>query len=226
MSTDDAFNSDLANSGPVIVWLIDDEKEFSQCVCEFINQSKEVRCVRCFSSALIAIQALIEGLEPPDVFLLDINMPDMSGLDAIVPLKQVAPSSRILILTAIDNDMNIRIATERGADGYTLKSPRLEKVLPDVCAAHRGAMPMDPEVVRRLVEIFQLQSVTEHRHNLTGREIEIIRHHVKGLVTKEVGEALGISASTVETHFKNIYRKLDVHTRSELTSKALNLKLI
>ena len=128
-------NHPVHNTGsPFTVWIIDDHRNFSAALSNYIEALTEFQCTKCFDSAESALATLHHETVSPDVILLDIEMPGMSGIDAIVPLKQSAPKSRIYMVTSKDSDRHKQIAKEKGADGYLVKLDITKEELLEVLA--------------------------------------------------------------------------------------------
>jgi DNA-binding NarL/FixJ family response regulator len=171
------------------------------------------------------MQTLMTELPRPRVILLDIKMPQMSGLDAIATIKRLDPDIRIIMLTSHDLDENIRTAMNRGASGYLLKSSTPEEIIHAIENVEKGGTPLDPMVTKRIMHVFLGQN-EENPYHLTRRERLILQSVAAGETTLEIATELKLSIYTVETHVKNIYQKLNVHSRQELVTKANKERLI
>jgi len=207
------------------IWIIDDNKGFCLILSEALNQSDSVECQKRFHSCRSAIQALTTEDSPPSVILLDIKMPRMSGLDAITTIKTITPSTQIIMLTSYDLDENIRIAMNRGAAGYLLKSSTPAEIISAIEKVQKGGSPLDPMITKRIMGAF-LGQTEENRYHLTRREKDILQCVAGGLTTLEVSRKLNLSYYTVDTHLKNIFQKLDVHNRHGLVTKAHKERLV
>jgi DNA-binding NarL/FixJ family response regulator len=156
----------------------------------------------------------------PDVVLMDIDSPGMSGIECIRLLKQRQPNLQIMMLTVFEDHDRIFQSLSAGASGYLLKQTPPDKLLEAIAELHRGGAPMSTQIARRAVEVFQQsrpgQSTTE---NLSPRETEIINLLGKGFLYKEIAAQLGISVETVRTHIHHTYEKLHVRTRTEAVMK-------
>ena len=208
------------------VWIVDDIKSYCEILSEALNRSKSVDCEKYYLSCKSAIQALASDKNPPSVILLDIMMPRLSGIDAIAMFKKASPSTHIIMLTSHDLDENVRTAMNRGADGYLLKTSSPADIIAAIEKAARGEIPIDSTIVNRIIESFLSESVAKDTHNLTRREMEVLRCATEGMTVQEMAKNLHISYFTVDTHLKNIHQKLNVHNRQGLVAKASKEGLI
>ena len=215
-----------ATTGFISVWLIDDNEEFCTVVSAALSESDHIRCAQCFPSCETAIDALENGERPPEIFLLDIGLPGMSGIDGIAKFRHLCPDSRIIMLTGLEREQNIIRALAEGASGYLSKTSSTTDVIHAVEATVRGGAPMDPFTLQKLLKMFALQGIPKHGYDITPKEQEILQFVVEGLRVEEIAEKLSVSFHTVNTHLKHVYTKLDVHTRSALASKVLKERLI
>jgi DNA-binding NarL/FixJ family response regulator len=207
------------------VWIVDDNRGFCLILSQALNGSETVECTKCFHSSRMAIHALASEDSPPSVILLDIQMPRMSGLDAIRSIKQISPATSIIMLTSFDLDENIRVAVNRGASGYLLKSSTPGQIINAIEGAQKGGAPMDPMITKKIMRAF-LGTGDEDKYQLTRREKDIIRFMSSDLTTDQVAQRLNLSHYTVDTHLKNIYQKLNVHNRHGMVTKAAKERLI
>lgn len=202
------------------VWIVDDVKSYCEVLSEALNRSTSVECQQYYLSCKSAIQALASDKNPPSVILLDIMMPRLSGMDAIPMLKKASPSTHIIMLTSHDLDENVRTAMNRGADGYLLKTSSPSEIIKAIEKVAKGEMPIDPTIVNRIIESFLGENAQKDPHNLTRREMEVLRCATAGMTVHEMAQKLNISYFTVDTHLKNIHQKLNVHNRHGLVAKA------
>jgi DNA-binding NarL/FixJ family response regulator len=207
------------------VWIVDDNREFCLVLTQALNMSEKVVCVNCYHSSRMAVYALATEDSPPSVILLDIKMPRVSGLDAIRSIKQLSPATNIIMLTSFDLDENIRVAINRGASGYLLKSSTPAQIINAIEGVQQGGAPMDPMITKKIMRSF-LGTNDVDKYQLTRREKDIIRCMSSDLTTDEVAQRLNLSHYTVDTHLKNIYQKLNVHNRHGMVTKAAKERLI
>jgi len=207
------------------IWLIEDYGPFRRTVSRLINQLDGLKCTGEFASCKDAFGALQRG-ERPDLILLDVGLPGISGIDAIPRLKQSAPGARVVILTAFEDDDKVFKAICAGASGYLLKSAPLEHVTAAVREALAGGAPINARIASRVLDMFARMAPTRATRRLTPKETEILQKLGEGLTTKEIATALDMNYHTVDAHLRDIYVKLEVNTRSGAVAKALKEKLI
>jgi DNA-binding NarL/FixJ family response regulator len=158
----------------------------------------------------------------PDVILMDINLPKMSGIELVAKLKEMRPQLQILMLTAYEDDEQIFNSLMAGANGYLLKETPPSEILDAVLDVQRGGAPMSNSIARKVVHHFQQKKPKNETENLSKRELEILTHLAKGYQCKEIADLLTISVMTVRNHLHNIYEKLHVRTRTEAVVKFLD----
>ncbi len=206
-------------SNRIPVWVVDDNKSFCIILSESLNESRSVVCTKYYHSAKAAVNALANTDDPPSVILLDIRMQKSSGLEAIDRLKHLSPGTAIIMLTAYDIDEHIQTALKRGASGFLLKTSTPEEIITAISRARSGVKALDKRILDRMIDSY-LGQIDDKGYDLTEREKDIIRHIADGLNTQEVAAELNLSYYTVDTHLKNIFQKLRVHTRHGMVAKA------
>ena len=165
--------------------------------------------------------------ETPDVVLVDIGLPGMSGLDGLGLLRERYPKTALVMLTVYEDDERIFDALCAGACGYLLKRTAPAKLLESLREANLGGAPMSPEVARRVISLFRTVRPPERAaYNLTPHEIRLLKLLVEGHNYKSAAAELGVTFHTVAFHIENIYQKLQVHSKSAAVAKALRNRLI
>jgi DNA-binding NarL/FixJ family response regulator len=210
------------------VWLVEDNPVFANGVQRVVNSFAGMTCTGRFSSVEQAFEALDDG-PPPDVILLDVQLPGIDGISALTTFKRRVPAAKTIILTVFDDADKIFRAVSAGASGYVLKSAGIDQIGEAIRQVMVGGAPMTPEVARKVLEAFaRIDPGREggDDYQLTQREREILRLLADGLVKKEIGEALDISINTVSTHMQRVYEKLHVTTNTGAVAKALRERLI
>jgi len=165
----------------------------------------------------------------PDILLVDIGLPDGSGIDLIRSAKQQLPETEIMVISSFGDEDHVVDAIEAGATGYILKDKSLAKVGSHILSLMKGDSPISPGIARYLLRRFQSESQKEPDQpapSLTEREQSVLTLIAKGCSRAEAAETLGMSQHTVTTHIKHIYRKLSVHSRTEAVFEAYQMGLI
>lgn len=211
------------------VWLIEDSAVYRRGLARAIAGAPGLRCAREFDAAEAALAALADA-PPPAVVLLDVGLPGMDGLRALREIRGRRPESRAIILTVFNDTDKILDAVCAGANGYLLKTASSDDVVTAIRQAAEGGMPMTPDVASRVLTIFNrivaAQPATPDPYSLTSRERGVLEKMAEGLVTKEIGQRLGVSAHTVTNHIRSIYAKLHVNTNTAAVAKAIRERLI
>jgi DNA-binding NarL/FixJ family response regulator len=167
------------------------------------------------------------GVELPDVVLVDIGLPGMSGIEGIRVLTEAWPSLALVVLTVYDDDKRIFDALCAGARGYLLKNTPPARLLDCLHEVVDGGAPMSPAVARRVVDLLQQnQSPTHLDHNLTPHEIRLVKLLVEGYNYQTAAVELRVSVNTIRFHMRSVYSKLHVHSKAEAVSKALRTRII
>lgn len=220
-------NKPGASLNHIPIWIIDDNKNYCALLSESLNLNKKISCERYFHSVRSALKELRTTQNPPSVILLDIKMPQVSGINGIAPLLTASHGTKIIMLTSYDDEAEIQTALSLGASGYLLKTSSPEDIIRAAEKVLEGGSPIDPMITKKIMGML-VGSVKESRylHRLTKREVEIIRLIAKGFNTKKIAKELSLSRFTVDTHLKNIYVKLRIHNRHSLVAKAYNDGLI
>jgi DNA-binding NarL/FixJ family response regulator len=204
----------------ISVVVVDDNPEIRRNLSRYIGEAPGFRCAFTCASAEEAVRTI--PLNPPDVVLMDVQMPGMSGIACTAALKRLLPSLPVMMLTVYEDDEAIFNALKAGASGYLLKRSTPAKLLEAITELYRGGAPMTSEVARRVIESFCRPNPLEPEDGqLTTRETEILEALAKGFVTKEIAAQMDVSYDTIRYHLKHIYDKLHVHSRTEAVIKYL-----
>jgi DNA-binding NarL/FixJ family response regulator len=214
----------MTNKTDVII--IEDNELLRDSLKEAINKSSDINCINTFSSGEAALVIIQKEELVPDIILLDIGLPGMNGIELIPELKKLSPSSKILIITVYDDDENIFNAICAGASGYLLKDLSSEKIVASISEVMNGGAPMNSHIAKKVLNMFRDQNVKSNGYSLSEREKEILSLLVEGLSKKQIAEKIFLSHHTVDSHLRNIYAKLEVHSRSSAISKAIREKLL
>lgn len=163
----------------------------------------------------------------PDVVLMDIDLPGMSGIEAVPVVKAISPQTQVMMLTVFDNEEKIFQAIRNGASGYLLKHTPPSEIVDAIFDVHKGGSPMTANVARKVLQFFQQQrSSKTDTYNLSARELDIIKGLVSGYSYKLIADELHISIDTVRSHIRHIYDKLNVNSKTEAILKAMKEGLV
>lgn len=210
---------------PLKVAIIEDMRGIRESLALLIDGTPGYRAVGAFRSMEEALLQLDRAL--PDVALVDIGLPGMSGLEGISRLKEQYPHLHILMLTVYDDDERIFQALCAGACGYLLKKTPPRILLESLSEAASGGAPMSPEVARRVITLFrEFRPPAQADYELSPHETRLLKLLVEGHNRKTAATVLGVSVNTVAFHMKRIYEKLQVHSRSEAVAKALRHRIV
>ena len=214
----------MINKTDVII--IEDNELLRDSLKEAINKSSNINCKHSFNSGETALDFIEKEELVPDIILLDIGLPGMNGIELIPELKKLSPSSKIIIITIHDDDENVFNAICAGASGYLLKDLSADKIVASISDVLNGGAPMNSHIAKKVLSMFRDQNVKSDGYNLSEREKEILSLLVEGLSKKQIAEKIFLSHHTVDSHLRNIYAKLEVHSRSSAISKAIKEKLL
>lgn len=199
--------------------LVEDLPEVREGLEQFISLSPEFRMIGSFASAEEALHELPHLA--PDIVIMDINLPGMSGIECIRRVKARIPEAQFMMFTVYENDERVFDALKAGASGYLLKNTGLPQLIDALRDLYQGGSPMSANIARKLVTLFRDEhSDAQSSTQLTRRENEILQLLSKGLLYKEISDQLRISTGTVRQHIHKIYEKLHVQNRTEAINKA------
>ena len=210
---------------PLRVAIVEDQREVREGLAVLINGTPGFHCTGNYRTMEEALRVLEK--EPPDVLLTDIGLPLMSGTDGIRILKKLYPDLSILALTVYKDDEDIFDALCAGASGYLLKNTTPARLLECLREVVAGGAPMSPQVAQQVIRLFrEISPPLKAEYRLTPQETELLKLMVDGYHYKEAAAKLNITINTVSFHVRNIYAKLQVHSKSEAVAKALRTRLI
>jgi DNA-binding NarL/FixJ family response regulator len=204
------------------VAIVEDIKGIREGLQLLINGSDSFSCTDTYSNAEEALLRL-PGAQP-EVVLMDIHLPGISGIEAVRKLKAQFPKMQFIMSTVYEDDENIFESLKAGATGYLLKKTSPDKILEAIKEVYNGGSPMSALIARKVIGTFQKKSPLEENTELTSREKEILDVLAKGLRYKEIADQLNISMDTVRTHVRHIYEKLQVQSRIEAVNKIYGTK--
>lgn len=208
---------------PISIAIVEDDADIAEGIADIISEVSDFKlacCCRNVRTALAEIPAA-----KPDVVIMDINLPDGTGIYATAKLKELVPHTEVMIFTVYENTDDIYQALEAGASGYLLKRSNSATIVQSIRNLMKGEVPMSAEIARKVIQSFKKPQPTAKggvpNEKLTPREVDILQMLAKGYPTKEIASRRSISVDTVNTHLKSIYDKLRVHSRTEAVLKFL-----
>jgi DNA-binding NarL/FixJ family response regulator len=214
---------------PVRIVIVEDDAELRKMMVSLLEADLDYLVAAEFSEGKPAIAAIPHLA--PDIVLVDIGLPDMSGIDVIRALKAIRPDWSVMVVTTFGDERTVTAALEAGADGYLLKGTALDELKRDIHALREGGSPLSPMIARKLLNRLKAKGLDDTPEaasvaKLTAREQQVLEMIAKGFSYAETSTICGISASTVHTHLKSIYRKLEVHSKTEAVYEARRRSLI
>jgi DNA-binding NarL/FixJ family response regulator len=203
---------------PITLVLIEDDQKTRKSLAELLRSESRVQCVGAYPDGETAVREIPQI--KPEVALIDINLPGMSGIECVERLKKLLPKLQVLMLTKYEESDLIFSSLRAGASGYLLKKMLTVELISAIEQVYAGGAPMTMQIARKVVEHFtRIKSPGADLEKLTPREHEVLALLAKGFLYKEISDQLGISLHTFRTHQRAIYEKLHVHSRTEATVK-------
>ncbi|MBX2944536.1 MAG: response regulator transcription factor [Cyclobacteriaceae bacterium] len=203
----------------ILVGIVEDDNQIRSLLQQYLDRQPGFSCLLVHSS----VESFRKALSPenqPDVLLMDIGLPGMSGIDGMKLIKRDYPGIDIIMLTVYNDPDKIFQSLCAGATGYLLKNTPLEEIKEGIELLTRGGSPMSPQIARKVIDFFNTEKKAVSSP-LSEKEKEIVIGLVDGLSYKLIADRMNISLETVRFHIKNIYRKLHVHSKAEVISKSL-----
>jgi len=213
------MNSNVS-SDMVNVAIVEDDADICSVIRRYLDSQPNLSC----KIACDSVEALLSRLKqelPPNIILMDIGLPGMSGISGIRLIKETYPEIDIIMLTVYSDPHKIFDSLRAGASGYLLKNTPLPEIKESIETLHAGGAPMSPQIARRVIEFFAPGASAAPSSLLSPREKEIVVGLVDGLSYKLIADRMHISSDTVRFHIKNIYKKLHVHSKAEVITKSL-----
>lgn len=204
---------------------VEDNNLFYQSLKLLLLESEEFDIVGMFSNAESLIRDFPYIL--PEIVLMDINLPGMSGVEAVSAIKKDYPETKLIILTVLEDDDNVFNSLKAGADGYLLKKDSLEKITEKILLIKEGGAPITSSIAKKIIDYFKSENDRNNYleiNTLTPRELEVLNHISNGLLNKEIADKLFLSIDAIKKIAQSIYEKLQVRNRSEAIKKYLNNK--
>lgn len=205
----------------IAIGIVEDDAVVRKSLARLAGESVGFRCLAACATGEGALKVLPEL--QPQVVLMDVHLPHMSGIECTRRLKKALPDIQVLMLTVYDDSDSIFRALKAGASGYLLKRSEPEEVLQAIKDVLKGGAPMSSQIARKVVQSFrETDPVADPSAKLTEREAEILSHLTKGYANKEIADKMNIGVPTVRSHLRNIYEKLHVRSRTEAAVKYLH----
>jgi len=212
---------EISAAAPLRIVLVEDKPEVRASWVKLLDTFPDFRCVGQCATGEEAMR-VVAALKP-DVVLMDIFLPRMSGIECTARLKTILPKTPIVILTTSDDDEIVFRALQAGADGYLLKRTKPTELRAALLDAMSGGAPMTSEIARRVVESFRQKGRNrDEALSLTAREEETLLLLTKGYSNKEIADKLNLSVETVRSHLKHIYEKMHVRSRAEAVARYMS----
>jgi DNA-binding NarL/FixJ family response regulator len=206
------------------VAIVEDQRKFRDAVATLIDGTEGFRCAGSYRSMEEALDKIAHDL--PDVVLMDIGLPGMSGIDGTRRLKERFPQLILLVHTVYDDDERIFDALCAGASGYLLKKTPPARLLEGLQEAAHGGAPMTPEVASRVIKMFREYRPPDRSYELTPHELRLLKLLMVGHNYETAAADLGVTTHTISFHLQKIYQKLHVHSKTEAVAKALQDRLL
>lgn len=214
-----------ASDREAVVWIVEDNEEYRQTVQDLVDLTEGFSAPRGFSSGEQLFAHLNQHLAP-DALLVDIGLPEMDGIEVVRRMNRLAPDTRLVMLTIHEDNDLIFQAICAGASGYLLKTADATAIVQALREAVQGGAPMTPQIARRVLNFFTQMHAPAWDYELTDRERDVLRELIEGKTKKQMGKSLFLSEHTVDSHLRNIYTKLHVHSRTEAVVKAIKENLV
>ena len=200
------------------VIVVEDDTGLREQLLKILASASDIKCLGAFSSGEDALPEILH--KKPDVVLMDIRLPGMSGIQCVGEVKKVIPELQIIMVTIYEDSERIFMALKAGASGYLVKSSPPEQLIAAIRDAYMGGAPMSSHIARKVVQHFhQIGPTAQESADLSPREREVLDLLARGLIYKQIGGKLNIGVETVRTHVKNICQKMHVHGRLQLVAK-------
>lgn len=199
--------------------IIEDQERYRDFLKMILSSSDKIELVFERGHCKNVLDDVVENM--PDVLIMDIDLPGKNGIEAVSELKAVFPELKILMLTVFEDDEKIFGAIKSGANGYLLKKDSPQKILDAIQELYEGKASMNGLIAKKVMEYFQKKTALPNvdEFHLTKRENEILGLLIEGLSYKEIAAKCFISVETMNTHIKNIYQKLNVHSRAQIAAR-------
>jgi len=209
----------------VSIWIVEDDDLFRTAIDDLLNHTEGMRCEHALRSCEELI-GVLKKEDAPEVVLMDIGLPGLSGIEGVKKLKEVSPATDVLMLTIHEEDEKVFEAICAGANGYLLKNLEADELLQAIRGVLAGGAPMNAQIASKVLHMFATMAAPKEGYGLTAREKEILGLMTEGMTKKVIADRLFLSFFTIDTHLKNIYSKLHVHSGTGAVAKALRERIL
>ncbi len=209
---------------PISILIVDDHAIVRQGLRTYLDLQSDMRVVGEASDGKQATEKVKDLL--PEIVLMDLVMPGMDGVQATREITAISPSTRVIVLTSFSEDEQVFNSIKAGAQGYLMKDVLPQDLARAIRTVYRGEAQLDPEIARKLMHEFSNPQPTKPKHDLTERELEVLRLISLGKSNKDIAEDLVLSEKTVKTHVSNILQKLHLSDRTQAAVYALRQKIV
>ena len=209
----------------ISLWIIEDSPDYRQELADLLELDDSIDCAETFASFDEAREQ-IDGLDAPDVILLDLNLPGTHGLQAITELRRLCPMSQVIVITVTGHRKSVFDALRAGASGYLLKSESFEAIVKNIHEVVEGGMPLSSAVTPFVLDSLKVTPAVEKDSQLSERETEILELLADGASRGEIAATLSVATATVDYHLRSVYSKLGTHSTSGAVGKAFRLGLL
>ena len=210
----------------ISVWIIEDNEAFRSSLASLIGIFAGFNCEQIFGTCESAIEHLKDSSSMPDIILSDIGLPGISGIEGIPRIKAISSNTHIVMLTVHDEHDKVFAAIRAGASGYLLKTANDEEIIESLQQVMNGGAPMNARIARSVLEMFRNLSPEKKEYDLSEREKQVLELLVKGLTKPLIAQETFLSTHTIDFHVRNIYQKLQVHSRQGAVAKAVEERLL
>ena len=204
----------------IFVGIVEDDEEIRKGIVNFLSKQSTFFC----ELAVGSVEELLATITPkntPEVLIMDLGLPGMSGIEGITFIKNRYPTIDIVVFSVYNDPQKIFDSLRAGATGYLLKNTPFEEIKEGIELLAKGGSPMSPQIARKVIDFFKPTKKIQKPSTLSEKEREVVVALVDGLSYKLIADRLGVSIETVRFHIKSIYRKLHVHGKAEVISRSL-----
>ena len=209
----------------ISIWVVEDDDLYRTAIADLLNRTEGMRCEHALRSCEEMLGVLKKEYAP-EVVLMDIGLPGMNGIEGVKRVKAVSPATDVLMLTIHEEDEKVFEAICAGANGYLLKSLGQDELLQAIRGVLAGGAPMNAQIASKVLHMFANMATPKEGYGLTAREKEILGLLTEGMTKKAIADRLFLSFFTIDTHLKNIYAKLHVHSGTGAVAKVLRERIL